>query len=72
LDFQFLEILTADWVWRAQMHHRARFCQNGSNGCGYGDLSRWGNSLSWIVKFMKFKLPVGCRRPRCINMLDLV
>ena len=34
LDFQTQETLTADWLWRSQMHHRAKFHQNQSNGCG--------------------------------------
>jgi len=52
LDFQKFKILTVDPLQWANMHHHAKFHQNWSNGCRYGDLTVFfqdgGRPPSWI------------------------
>jgi len=52
LDFQKFKILTVDPLQWANMRHHAKFHQNWSNGCRYGDLTVFfqdgGRPPSWI------------------------
>jgi len=69
------KILLADGVWRVQMHHCTKFCQNWSfvaEILQFFEFSRWPSPPSWIFEITRLYGLKGSRGSSHISMTNFI